>query len=226
MRDFSAEEIHGVLTDPTNVTDSPELGSPPIAHFEESGPGDSSDLHYSENLLYSGTISVNLESRKRRRESSLQETDKKDSLRLDAARTSDEASAAAMPVSLKAGAKRKLQVRDGEDEDKEATSNLIAAEREKGEFQFSRKRSDTAPRPVLDGSATIKPDQTARSANGKAPGDESLDLDLRATAKVDAQQKKDSDNASDDVASTAVTASRKILGPSTFETFSPHAQKT
>lgn len=72
---FSAEELLGIFPDQANVTDSPDLGPPPVAHFEQGDPvkfepaRGSAPPANSEDGPAQNPLFANLETRRRRRES-------------------------------------------------------------------------------------------------------------------------------------------------------------
>ena len=103
-----------MMADPVNATDSPDLGPPPVAHFEEGDP-----IKFDHNQAASlqkttseaaddvnPTLFSNLETRKKRRESSHH-------LETSRPKITDTLSSTAQP--LRSGAKRKLNARDDEE---------------------------------------------------------------------------------------------------------------
>ena len=128
--------------------DSPDLGPPPIAHFEEGDPikPDTQDDRRTceKDILRKEVsdkpLSANLETRRRRRESNHAKGTFSQSIDCDAAKTSDATSNITLSSqSVKAGAKRKLNVRE---EDEQSLK-----EREWDGFQFERKE---ATKPIAD----------------------------------------------------------------------------
>ena len=122
----------GILSDPGNSADSPDLGPPPIAHFDDGDPvkydssqnlgADTSDFHPS-------TGFANLETRKKRRESSItRESNQNSSLEDTSAPIGNLSS-----QPLKLGAKRKLSAREDEDRVN------APADKGKDEFRFNRR---------------------------------------------------------------------------------------
>lgn len=120
----SAEELLEAFPEATNVTDSPDLGPPPIAHFDEGDPikfdstqgvnGPSMTAANSDDT--SPRLSANLETRKKRRESSYRREDEtKKSSRSSISAESLKKAESENPQPLKSGAKRKLNVREEED---------------------------------------------------------------------------------------------------------------
>ena len=114
----------GVLTDSANVTDSPDLGPPPVAHFDEGDPikfdpkpEKPSTKTKSESREQSRALPANLETRKKRRESSHHRDtgDKRLNIQ-DSEETASRDPGAVKGQPLKTGAKRKLDVRDEEEQ--------------------------------------------------------------------------------------------------------------
>ena len=105
--------------DPANTTDSPDLGPPPIAHFDEGDP-----IKFDTTQKISPEIteeaqpksSVNLEARKRRRESSHQIDVGMKNANIDSHEYTASISTAMAPTQLmKPSTKRKLSARDDDD---------------------------------------------------------------------------------------------------------------
>ena len=133
----SSEDIQRVILEQANATDSPELGPPPVAHFEVPEAVTYSATE-NEDALPGSDLMVDLGTRRRRRESSYQREGK------DNSRPKVESSAENLAISvtgmageqpLKSGAKRKLNMRDDDEHDTSRVS-------EKHEFQFSRKKNE------------------------------------------------------------------------------------
>ena len=134
----------GIFADPANSTDSPDLGPPPVAHFEEGDPikFDPTQNQAPRNASTEGTEEVqpkplaNLETRKKRRESShRRDVD----LNANADSTKSTASIATnLPTSqpLKSGAKRKLNVRDDDEQ------STVVEKLGKQDFHVNRRSSD------------------------------------------------------------------------------------
>ena len=121
----SAEELLELFSDPANVTDSPDLGPPPVAHFEEGDPIKfDMGRRVEEPVPDVGeqipqALSVNLETRRKRRGSShSSDLGREQKAESSAAQRGNEllaSSSAGSSQSLKSGAKRKLSVRDDEE---------------------------------------------------------------------------------------------------------------
>ena len=148
----SADEIQQKLPDLGNVTESPELGPPPVAHFDDGDPikQDPIRMGLREDPLPTGAEAedkeiahglgfANLETRRKRRGSSLTRDAKtaEDQAALKETQTSETRdSIAGQP--LRAGAKRKLSLRD--EDESAAQRNLPDSDG----FAFSRKGTSTA----------------------------------------------------------------------------------
>ncbi len=127
---YSAEDLLDMITEPVNVTDSPDLGPPPVAHFEEGDPIKFGNNQGLSSKKTGGEVTdgnnpplpANLETRRKRRESSHH---------LETSRpvTVDTLSITGQP--LKSGAKRKLNARDDEDPVEKIS--------EKDDFRFNRR---------------------------------------------------------------------------------------
>lgn len=134
-----------MFPDEANIIDSPELGPPPIAHFEDGDPtkfsptrdnAQSEKYHISEADIQPG-IFANLETRKRRRETSnLRQTISlnADSPGIEPSINMEQPTLTRQP--LKSGAKRKLDV--AEDEDRGETEKVC----ENDGFAFDKTRPD------------------------------------------------------------------------------------
>lgn len=160
----SADEIQGILDDPDSQ--SPDLGPPPIARFDNEEPIAFNLNPPPEESLDDAVgdpdpaMSINLETRKKRRESGPKLSIRRVSVFQSPPDGSEETSGRG----VRAGAKRKLSVR----EDEESTIPDTRAEAE--DFRFSRRNTpnvtdgevsaEDAPqpspaRPVLGASAYI-----------------------------------------------------------------------
>jgi hypothetical protein len=152
-----------MFPDAPNMIDSPELGPPPIAHFEDGDPtkfgpseGDAQPktCHISEHDIQPA-IFANLETRKRRRETSnIRETifSRAESQNIEDSAATQQPTSMMKP--LKVGAKRKLTV--AEDEDKRGTGKAL----EDG-FDFDKTHTNSVahdsfgPRPPKEGNLSI-----------------------------------------------------------------------
>jgi len=194
--------LYDNLADPANITDSPDLGPPPVAHFEDGDPikfdssnekpeveGPSGNADEVQPML-----SANLETRKKRRESS-HHRDAGD--RNSNAKPSQEATqkdpTATIDQPLKSGAKRKLHVRDEEDQPRRSEDE------EKIAFQFSRKASESR----LSETNTTKPNpsKTSKLVNERVSQNTAANIQSRRDKSID-------------VGAMPNTTNRKVLGPS------------
>ncbi len=178
-----------MLGDPANATESPDLGPPPIAHFEEGNPIkfghnqaalSKTDACDSAEVVHP-PLSANLETRKKRRESSHH---------LETSRpvTTDTSSTMGQP--LKSGAKRKLNARDDDDPMEKSS--------EKDAFRFNRKNVASTV-----GENSLEADKKGQSIIQKV----SQDL---ATVREMSRDK------SREAPLVTTTTARKALGPSEF----------
>ena len=189
----------GVLTDPANVTDSPDLGPPPVAHFDEGDPikfdpkpERSSSKTTSGSQEQSRPLPANLETRKKRRESSHHRDTGDKKLNMQASEeTAPRDSGAVKGQPLKTGAKRKLNVRDEEEE--------VARSDGQEMFQFKSKNADLGTSESAAAKSTMNriSKQTKEKAN--------------QAAAVSAQVRKDK---ATEVPTTTTITNRKALGPS------------
>ena len=145
------------MSDAGNVTDSPEIGPPPIAHFEDPdryGSRESSKVKDQDGPAVN--VAVNSETRKKRRESmstqqreTLRAANLVDEVTADESSTNREISASRSSSSdqlaFKAGAKRKLSVRDREDGEHSVAANTS---QEEG-FRFSRRHGGDSDKSIL-----------------------------------------------------------------------------
>ena len=114
----NAEDFSASLSDPANITDSPELGPPPIAHFEDGDPikfdvSKESREMTSTTVEQNARLSANLETRKRRRESTHRKEN--DSRKPTSSPEKPKSYPGPRPDAeqpLKIGAKRKLNVHE------------------------------------------------------------------------------------------------------------------
>ena len=199
----SAQELLGIFADPVNTTDSPDLGPPPVAHFEEGDPikfdttQEQPPVKTSESADETQLkLSANLETRKKRRESSHRRDVDFGNANVGATMSTSYVDMA-IPTSqpLKSGAKRKLNVHDDDD------PPAKVKEPEKRDISLDGRNSDL--RMSDNGITTLLP-----GAAVKAVGERSSEAALRGNPGKDSKGKAS-------VASATVTAnSRKALGPS------------
>jgi hypothetical protein len=192
----SPEDILGILSDPAN-SDSPDLGPPPIAHFDD---GDPIKYDASQNEKQGDSVGnlssgfANLETRKKRRESSFgkEPGSSLSSASLSTSREGDSSQTGTLSAQpLKLGAKRKLSVRDDDGHID------VPAQGEKDGFRFNR---------ITDGgNVSSKEATTLDTSVAINPSARKIAQDL-ATARG-ASRAKPADSA-------ALTTSRKVLGES------------
>lgn len=190
-----------MLPDAADTVDSPELGPPPIAHFEGGDPAKTDpsgeDVHSTKPLISEDDIQpamfANLETRKRRRETTnLRETMSFGIESDDLKNSNITEQPTLIRKSLKSGAKRKLDV--AADQDREAGQNS-------GDdgFEFGKSHADLA----MNKSSRSGPlrSETPRSEIClQEPGVELTNTNIRE-------------------ASAAISKSRKALGPSESKLF-------
>ena len=193
-----------MFPDAANTVDSPELGPPPIAHFEDGDPtkfdpgGDDAQSrkpHISEDDMQPALF-ANLETRKRRRETTnLRDIISRgmDSHDLEHSTTSDQSTLIKKP--LKSGAKRKLDVATDEDRVAEKDSQDDG-------FEFGRNHADSAV------NKSLRPSPL----RGENPGSEKC-LQEAGAERTHANVRE---------ASTAINRPRKALGPSESKLFDQH----
>ena len=199
----SVEEFLGIFPDPTNTTDSPDLGPPPVAHFEEGDPikfdptqeqSPREEVESTEEVQ--SKLSANLETRKKRRESShRRDVDVKTASVESTKSTTSTATAMPTHQSLKSGAKRKLNVRDDDNQ------GAIADELGKQEFQFKPRSSDLR----MGDSGVTKP--TVSKAT-KPVGDKAPQAAALSNSGKNGKEKVSGASA------TVTGGGRKALGPS------------
>lgn len=191
----SAEELYGILGDPANVTDSPDLGPPPVAHFEDGDPikfdsrhepsrtGGAPETTEEEQPM----LSSNLETRKKRRESSHhRDIEEKSSTAKQFQEATHKDPALPIVQPLKSGAKRKLHAREDEDQAKDA-------------FHFSRKASESRSGEI--NVTKSNPCRTSKPANDKTSQTTAVDTQPRNAKSAEAP-------------ATSTIMNRKVLGPS------------
>lgn len=197
----SAEELLELFSDPANAVDSPDLGPPPVAHFEEGDPikfdagkrVEEPTPDIGEEIPQA--LSANLETRRKRRESShsgdlgrAQKTEPSAAQRGNDLLTT---SSAGSSQPLKSGAKRKLSVR----EDEEHTDALNPVEKEV--FRFHRRNTPSSA-----------PENPRTSASKLA------DLVSNKVTQDLAAARGTSRSTTRETACVTVTSTRPALGPS------------
>lgn len=202
----SAEELLGIIVDPTNTTGSPDLGPPPVAHFEEGDPikFDPTQEHSPREGSAESTedtqpkLSANLETRKKRRESSHRRDVDVKNANVDSTK-STASMATAMPTSqpLKSGAKRKLNVREDDDQ------SAVVDESRKQDFQFNHRSSDLG----MSDKSIAKPilSKAINAASDKVP-----------PAVIPSINVKGGREKAPGTSATVTASGRKTLGPSKY----------
>ena len=189
----------GIFTDPANTTDSPDLGPPPVAHFDEGDPikFDATQKLSPESVEDSQPkLSTNLETRKRRRESSHQrDVGVKNADRDSHEYTASTATTLAPSQPMKPSTKRKFNARD---------DNLPTMADERGQ-QGSQPNSRGSELPISDSGLTKSiPSEVIKAADVRV-----------ADAAIPSKGGKDGKDGKDGKGKSMVTATgRKALGPS------------
>ena len=185
-----------MLPDPAN-SDSPDLGPPPIAHFDDGDPIKYDPNQQTKQEKNKGDISsgfANLETRKKRRESSFgrEPGNSLSSANLSTSREEGPTQTGTLSVQpLKLGAKRKLSVRDDDGHIEEA------AQGQQDGFRFNR---------INDGVNTNSKEAAPRDASVAInPSARKITQDLAAARGTSRTKNADS---------SVSTTSRKALGDS------------
>ena len=193
----------GIFADPTNTTDSPDLGPPPIAHFDEGDPikfDAPQELSPQDRLAESTDevqpkLSANLETRKKRRESSHRRDVGVKNVNADLAKHTTSAATAIPPSQpFKTGAKRKLNARDEDDQP------TIVEPEDEG-HQLSARSSELG----MSESVIARPNP---SVVAKATRDKALGAIFPSNSSRDGKEKTSGASA------TIMANGRKALGPS------------
>ncbi|KAI9877905.1 MAG: hypothetical protein M1830_002460 [Pleopsidium flavum] len=207
-RTMNAEELVGMLSISANPADSPDLGPPPVAHFDSDpikfDASPRSGVHVkrvNDGEDGPAVLSANLETRRKRKEGS-------NASELGASRREGSGSGESNPTlpvkedsmssqQLNPGAKRKLSSR----EEEEPTSEPIAAV--KDDFKFSRRQGVR-----IDDSASQENDGSGRPDN---PVGVKISEDLAAARGMSRSKPKDATVA-------AASSARKALEPKSANT--------
>lgn len=186
----------GIFTDPANTTDSPDLGPPPIAHFDE---GDPIKFDATQKLSHESVedarpkLPTNLETRKRRRESSHQIDVGVKNASIDSHEyTAPIATALAPSQPMKPSTKRKFNARDED-------LPTIAVERGQQGSQLNRRGSEL---PISDSGLT----KSIPSEVIKAADEMVADAAIPSKGGTDGKDGKGK--------STVTATGRRALGPS------------
>ena len=146
----SSEELLGILNVQGDSADSPDLGPPPIAHFDDGDPvkqdgGYEVSLESNSSDLGSSLAFTNLETRRKRKETTFSKEAAADTTSSIPTSLEDTSTPIGTISSqpLKLGAKRKLSVRDDEEH------NHASATAVKDDFRFNR-RAEVSNKPIRD----------------------------------------------------------------------------
>ena len=197
----SAEELLGLMADSANITDSPDLGPPPVAHFEQGDPI-KFDTPQKESSSQADSATVgevppklpaNLETRKKRRESSHLRNSDITRMNSNPAKIPPSKEAANPSQPLRSGAKRKFSVRE-----EGGTPEPVEA-REENEVQSSQKSAELG----RSGPENAKPihKSTAKSISSKTSLGSSTGMYHAKDKPLDASL-------------ISATSNRRALGPS------------
>ena len=199
----STEELLGIFADPANTTDSPDLGPPPVAHFDE---GDPIKFDPTQKLSPGGgpaesvdeaqlKLSANLETRKKRRESSHRIDMDVKNANVDSHKYTASTSTT-MPTSqpTKPSAKRKLHARNDDDQHN-------VDEPEKRKFQVNLRGSEL--RMSDNGLTTSMAGEMIKSAGEKV-----------AEAAISSNFGKNGKDKASGASAMVTATGRKALGPS------------
>lgn len=207
---LSAEEILEIFPDQANVTDSPELGPPPVAHFEEgdvvnfdparrSAPPTDAEAGPAQHPMF-----ANLETRRKRRESTnmaktnVHGTTDPQSFESDASSSADVA-ASVVVQPLRSSAKRKFNAT--EEENKSSSETTEKSSQVESDFIFSR-----STQVMADSNKSVPAKSTALK---KGDG---LQLNHTASQESTTEEAARDRKAKEIVAETM--NNRKALGPS------------
>ena len=153
-------EIQDLFSDQAaDNTDSPDIGPPPVSQFINEDPvkidlPTKSDTNKEENSEIDPTRSINLEQRRKRRDSTAPPEQK----RASRFEPGPSQSGREMAQSLKTGAKRKLSAREDED----GASNTKPTETSPDDFKYTRRTLEEQPQPKTSGVAEKQTSKTQR----------------------------------------------------------------
>ncbi len=205
LTNHSHEDLTRLLSNSSNTNDSPDLGPPPIAHFEEEDPikFDPGQLQNEPGHGFDGvheisaTLSANLETRKKRRDSTSVSEFKRASRfepRIGQAREpSFTVSQEAPEQPLRVSAKRKLDARDVDDQPGHAR---LA---EGDDFTFQRNAATSTTSGEKHEQENLTPAESRVSTK--------VTQDLAAARGVKREKAKGANN-------VTAASGRKALGPS------------
>ncbi|KAL9586746.1 MAG: hypothetical protein Q9212_000692 [Teloschistes hypoglaucus] len=177
-RTLDADDALNLAQNSEDIVDSPELGPPPVAHFEAGDPikFDSgrdefpAEAGAERKEMLDPTLLVNLETRRKRRESSRREEDAQaDSLQMEARNSSETDGQARWEHTLKSGAKRKFSARESNGDLDPASAPT------KSDFEYHRSRQTPrydatenerlASKQTTDRIVRVQPEPRARTAD-------------------------------------------------------------
>jgi hypothetical protein len=177
------QELAALISDAAaDTTDSPEIGPPPVSQFVDEDPV-KIDLPYRERKANSDdtpsmdpALSINLEQRKKRRDS-ISGSESRKASRSDSAQSNRENTS-----SLKTGAKRKLSIRD--DDEREAPTKQISDS--PGDFKFTRGVSEerTRSKPTTQAEKTVNKATRELAIAREAPREKSSSATASTGRKV------------------------------------------
>lgn len=153
-------EIQDLFSDPVaDNTDSPDIGPPPVSQFINEDPvkidlPTRSDTNKEENSEIDPARSINLEQRRKRRDSTAPPEQK----RASRFEPGPSQSGREVAQSLKTGAKRKLSTREDED----GASNAKPAETSPDDFKYTRRTIEEQPQPKTSGAVEKQTTKTQR----------------------------------------------------------------
>lgn len=143
-RTMNADELRDVLEDPDSQ--SPDLGPPPVAHFEDEGPikfqsqpDQTEDAVEQDQDGPNPALSINLETRKKRRDSNAKISIRRMSVFQSPPEGGEEGTTPSddQSASVRTGAKRKLSAREEEE------SQDTGVEPQGDDFRFSRRTTSS-----------------------------------------------------------------------------------
>jgi hypothetical protein len=153
-------EIQDIFSDPAaDNTDSPDIGPPPVSQFINEDPvkidlPTKSDTNKEGNSEIDPTRSINLEQRRKRRDSTAPPEQK----RASRFEPGPSQSGREVAQSLKTGAKRKLSTREDED----GTNNAKPTETSPDDFKYTRRTIEEQSQPKTSGAAEKQTSKTQR----------------------------------------------------------------
>ena len=200
---YSSNELQNIFAESGDLTDSPDLGPPPIAHFQEEDPikFDAAPIKKPDQIDTETvpTLSANLETRKRRRESSHHREPNNTRDTNDPMARSNPYSAKPVAVpALKSGAKRKLNIRNEEDrslpdqtdDDNRYSGKSVESDPKTGKSKTDLKAPSTQSKSTLSkgfkepGPQTVPKETSTSMTTRKVLGPKSVNSDPQSPAKL------------------------------------------